>query len=194
MTLIQFALLLAVLALLLGWLLLRLLRELRKSRNADSGRKEHRASHRGKHRPAEAKEPKPAPDKPAQSSESRPDAAPAPVRRRRIVGEPVPEKGDLPAASPPVEGLYAEVEAKLTQAFDLLERGRISVDRYELLVLKEQEAIKRARARFTARAMTLPDAEQALAQEREDLETAEVAVQWCLDWIGEFRRGDAKPL
>lgn len=188
MTMFQFALVLLFLAILLGWLLLNLGRQLKESRGKPLKLEKRfnwplARSARTSVSPAIV-EPEPAPSEP----EALFVAEARPGRRRKIA--PVSSGGGDPGAATKLltSGLYAEIETKLEQAFDLLERGRISLNRYEAMIQKEQEAVKRARARFEARHMAGSDTRENLELEREEVETAEVAVQWCLDWIDDLRR------
>ena len=188
MTMFQFALVLLFLAILLGWLLINLSKQLKES--PGSALKlgwtfRWLQSRAGRHEdsPAQA-ELEPATPEP----EVRFVAEAAPGRRRTITPASSGGGDQGAAAKLLTAGLYAEIEGKLEQAFDLLERGRISLNRYEAMILKEQEAVKRARARFEARHMAGTDTRENLDREREEVETAEVAVQWCLDWIDDLRR------
>ncbi len=190
MTMFQFAMVLLFLAILLGWLLLNLGKQLTESRGKlfKLGWTFNwpRFGAFSPPEPTTSIEPEPVLPEP----EVRFVAEAKPGRRRQIA--PISSGGGDPGASAKLlaSGLYAEIEGKLEQAFDLLERGRISLNRYETLILKEQEAVKRARSRFEARHMAGSDAREILEREREEVETAEVAVQWCLDWIDDLRRAE----
>lgn len=188
MTMFQFALVLLFLAILLGWLLINLGKQL-KELQGNSFKlgwtfRWPRPRTNTTAQPAAKVEPEP----PSSEPELRYVAEAKPGRRRLIAPASSGGGDQGRAAKLLASGLYAEIEAKLEQAFDLLERGRISLNRYEAMILKEQEAVKRARAKFEARHMAGSDTRENLDREREEVETAEVAVQWCLDWIDDFRR------
>lgn len=89
-------------------------------------------------------------------------------------------------------GVYAEVEAKLEQAFDLYAKGRISLDTYEVLVSNESEAIRRARLDFEAKERSGEASPDMLGRQREEIETAEVAIKWCIDWAADLRSASAQ--
>lgn len=89
-------------------------------------------------------------------------------------------------------GVYAQVERKLEQAFDLLARGRISITTYLTLVQNEAEAVARERAKMNASEQAGAISDEMLSQQREDIETAEIAVQWCLDWAAEYGGHDGR--
>jgi hypothetical protein len=85
---------------------------------------------------------------------------------------------------------FDAAERKLTEAFDLYERGRTSLATFEKSVGLEAEVVRRAQLKLQAdelRQEIEPDAAYRL---REDLEAAEIAIKWCLDWVSDLRADD----
>lgn len=86
-------------------------------------------------------------------------------------------------------GAYASCERRLEQAFDAYSQGRISLDTYETMVRAEGERAKRLRAEFRAKELAGHATANVLDDLREQIETIEIAVQWCLDWAEDLRSG-----
>ena len=84
-------------------------------------------------------------------------------------------------------GLYNEVESKLTQAFEHFAEGVVSIDGYEAMVRIEGKVVHRKRAELRAREMANDSSPALLDELRQDVEAAEVAIQWCLDWAADLR-------
>ncbi len=93
-------------------------------------------------------------------------------------------------------GAYAICERRLEQAFEVYSLGRVSLETYETMVRAEGERAKRLRAEFRAKELAGNTPAEALGDFREEIETIEIAVQWCLDWAEDFRNSapsSAKP-
>jgi hypothetical protein len=86
-------------------------------------------------------------------------------------------------------GAYASCEHRLEQAFEVYSQGRISLETYETMVRAEGERAKRLRAEFRAKELAGHTSIEALDDLREEIETIEIAVQWCLNWAEDLRNG-----
>lgn len=118
-----------------------------------------------------------------------PEQPPRPLSRMRRIGPEVAVRETASLAPAEGEaGHYAACLARLEQAFDLYTQGRISLETYETMVRAEREAIRRERAELRSRELSGEDDAVALDQLREQIESTEVAVQWCLDWSDGLRR------
>lgn len=85
-------------------------------------------------------------------------------------------------------GLYNEVEGKLTQAFEHYAEGVVTIDGYEAMVRIEGKVVHRKRAELRAKEMVNDSSPALLDELRQDVEAAEVAIQWCLDWAADLRK------
>lgn len=85
---------------------------------------------------------------------------------------------------------YASCERRLEQAFEVYSHGRISLETYETMVRAEGERAKRLRAEFRAKELAGQASAQTLDDLREEIETIEIAVQWCLDWAEDLRKAE----
>jgi hypothetical protein len=83
--------------------------------------------------------------------------------------------------------LYSDVESKLAQGFELYEEGAISIDGYEAIVRIEGKVVHRKRSELKAREMSDSFSPAELDEFRQDVEAAEIAIQWCLDWAADRR-------
>lgn len=98
--------------------------------------------------------------------------------------------GDPSVAAKLVDsGAYASCERRLEQAFEVYSHGRVSLETYETMVRAEGERAKRLRAEFRAKELAGHTSAQVLDDLREEIETIDVAVQWCLDWAVDLRNG-----
>ncbi|GGC43150.1 hypothetical protein GCM10011371_33250 [Novosphingobium marinum] len=78
---------------------------------------------------------------------------------------------------------------RLENAFNLYECGRISLERFEGLVLAEQQALARAQSMHHA---IMDDCQTSVAQE---VDQALAAVNWCLTWVtGQADHSEQQPL
>lgn len=84
-------------------------------------------------------------------------------------------------------GAYASCERRLEQSFDAYSLGRVSLETYETMVRAEGERAKRLRSEFRAEELAGIMSAEALDDFRKEIETIEIAVQWCLDWAEDFR-------
>ncbi len=139
---------------------------------------------------------KPQPAPPAQTAPVEVDASEPDQGERlpRIVGrkrqlKALSEGGGDPSAVQELmdSGAYAICERRLEQAFEVYSHGRISLESYETMVRAEGERAKRLRAEFRAKELAGNTPAEALDDFREEIETIEIAVQWCLDWAEDFR-------
>lgn len=122
--------------------------------------------------------------------EDRATRLPRAVGRLRQI-KAVSEGGGDPSAAQELmdSGAYASCERRLEQAFQIYSSGRVSLETYETMVLAEAERAKRLRAEFRAMELAGTTSHEALANFREEIETIEIAVQWCLDWAEDLRSG-----
>lgn len=85
---------------------------------------------------------------------------------------------------------YDTAERKLTEAFDLYERGRTTLATFEKSVGFEAAVVKKAQLKLQADEMRREIEPGAAYDLREDLESAEIAIKWCLDWAADLRANE----
>lgn len=86
-------------------------------------------------------------------------------------------------------GAYASCEERLELAFESYSHGRISLDTYEAMVRAEGEKAKRLQAELRAKDLAGSATHAELDRFREEIESISIAVQWCLDWAEDRRKG-----
>ncbi len=92
-----------------------------------------------------------------------------------------------PTPPDPQTSYFEAAESNLARAFDQFERGRTSLESFERTVGIEADVVKRAQLRLQADELRGDILGEAAERLREDLESAQIAIQWCRDWAEDMR-------
>lgn len=114
--------------------------------------------------------------------------SPTVIRTRTLAT--ITERGPAEPSSGQATGYFDAAERKLTEAFDLYERGRTTLATFEISVGTEAAVIKQAQLKLQADELRGEIEPCAAYDLREDLESAEIAIKWCLDWAADLRVKD----
>lgn len=95
-----------------------------------------------------------------------------------------------PDRSDGVETFLEETLRSLEQAFESFESGRIGVDTYRSLLHSVRRAARKRKAGMEAQRDLAAPGEFSLEGDLSESIAAVDAVEWCLDWLTQFERGE----